>query len=172
MIVLYAKITGVHGVKGEIEMSFPDKDYFNSLPLLNKETPIIINNSIYTILNIKKKNKSFVFALKDIDNRNKAEKLIGYDIFIESEYLPKLDDNTFYRAELIGYKVIDSEGDILGEIVNVYSLPSNEVFEIALENNKKKIISIPFVNAYFGKAQKDKKTITLIVDIKLFEDNL
>lgn len=171
MIVLYAKITGVHGIKGEIEMSFPDKEYFNSLPYLNKDTPIIILNNQYTVLNVKKKNKAFIFSLKEIDNIDKAKELVGQDIFIDSSYLPVLDEDTFYRAELIGYKVLDRENNIVGEIINLYSIPANEVFEIALEDNKKKIVSIPFVNAYFGKANKNEKTIIILVDIKLFEDN-
>ena len=90
-------------------MSFPDKEYFNSLPYLNKDTPIIILNNQYTVLNVKKKNKAFVFSLKEIDNIDKAKELVGQDIFIDSSYLPVLDEDTFYRAELIGYKVLDKE---------------------------------------------------------------
>lgn len=161
MIIFYSKITGIHGINGEVETAFKDKSYFASLPILNKDIPIIINNKEYIILKVKKKNKSFVFQIKDIENIDDAKKLIGFDIYIDSKYLPELDSDTFYEAELIGYKIIDSDKKIYGEILDIYNLPSNYVLNILLTENNK-IISIPFVKAYFGKADKINKTIEII----------
>ncbi len=158
----------MHGLKGEVEISFYDKSYFASLPVLNENTPIIIDGKEFIILKVKKKNKSFVFQIKDIENMDLARELIGCDIYIDSKYLPKLDDNTFYEAELIGYKIIDSEKNIYGEIIDIYSLPSNYVFNILLAENNKKV-SIPFVKAYFGKSDKIDKTIE-IIQKPIFED--
>lgn len=158
----------MHGLKGEVEISFYDKSYFASLPVLNENTPIIIDGKEFIILKVKKKNKSFVFQIKDIENIDLARELIGCDIYIDSKYLPKLDDNTFYEAELIGYKIIDSEKNIYGEIIDIYNLPSNYVFNILLAENNKKV-SIPFVKAYFGKSDKINKTIE-IIQKPIFED--
>ena len=158
----------MHGLKGEVEISFYDKSYFASLPVLNENTPIIIDGKEFIILKVKKKNKSFVFQIKDIENIDLARELIGCNIYIDSKYLPKLDDNTFYEAELIGYKIIDSEKNIYGEIIDIYSLPSNYVFNILLAENNKKV-SIPFVKAYFGKSDKINKTIE-IIQKPIFED--
>lgn len=169
MIIFYAKITGLHGLKGEVETTFSDKSYFASLPVLEKNTPIIINNQTFSLLNVKKKNKSFVFQLKDIDDTDKAQKLIGLDIFVDSSDLPDLDNDTFYEAELIGYKIIDTNDNIYGEITDVYSLPSNYVFEIRLSENNE-IVSIPFVKAYFGEADKVNKTI-IILQKPIFDEN-
>ena len=161
MIIFYSKITGIHGINGEVETAFKDKSYFASLPILNKNIPVIINNKEYIILKVKKKNKSFVFQIKDIENIDDAKKLIGFDIYIDSKYLPELDNDTFYEAELIGYKIIDLDNKIYGEILDIYNLPSNYVFNILIEENNK-IISIPFVKAYFGKTDKINKTIEII----------
>lgn len=158
----------MHGLKGEVEISFYDKSYFASLPVLNENTPIIIDGKEFIILKVKKKNKSFVFQIKDIENMDLARELIGCDIYIDSKYLPKLDDNTFYEAELIGYKIIDSKKNIYGEIIDIYNLPSNYVFNILLAENNKKV-SIPFVKAYFGKSDKINKTIE-IIQKPIFED--
>lgn len=168
MIIFYSRITNLHGLKGEVEISFYDKSYFASLPVLNENTPIIIDGKEFIILKVKKKNKSFVFQIKNIENMDLARELIGCDIYIDSKYLPKLDDNTFYEAELIGYKIIDSEKNIYGEIIDIYSLPSNYVFNILLAENNKKV-SIPFVKAYFGKSDKINKTIE-IIQKPIFED--
>ena len=161
MIIFYSKITGIHGINGEVETAFKDKSHFASLPILSKNIPIIINDKEYIILKVKKKNKSFVFQIKDIEDVEAAKELIGSDIYIDSKYLPELDEETFYEAELIGYKIIDENKNIYGEIVDIYSLPSNYVFNIALEENNK-IVSIPFVKAYFGKTDKINKTIEII----------
>ena len=168
MIIFYSTVSRLHGIKGEVEISFKDKSYFASLPILSKNIPIIINDKEYIILKVKKKNKSFVFQLKDIENIESAKELIGSDIYIDSKYLPELDEETFYEAELIGYKIIDENKNIYGEIVDIYSLPSNYVFNIALAENNKKV-SIPFVKAYFGKADKINKIIE-IINKPIFED--
>lgn len=168
MTIFYSRITNLHGLKGEVEISFNDKSYFASLPVLNENTPIIIDGEEFIILKVKKKNKSFVFQIKDIENIDSAKELIGKDIYIEYEYLPKLDNDTFYEAELIGYKIIDLDKNIYGEIVDIYSLPSNYVFNILLAENNKKV-SIPFVKAYFGKSDKINKTIE-IIQKPIFED--
>ncbi|TKZ35334.1 ribosome maturation factor RimM [Brachyspira catarrhinii] len=168
MIIFYSSIKSLHGLKGEVEISFKDKSYFASLPVLSENTPVIINGKEFIILKIKKKNKSFVFQIKDIENIELAKELIGCDIYIDSKYLPKLDEETFYEAELTGYKIIDENKNIYGEIVDIYSLPSNYVFNIVLAENKKKV-SIPFVKAYFGKADKINKTIE-IIQKPIFDD--
>ena len=168
MIIFYSSIKSLHGLKGEVEISFNDKSYFASLPILSENTPVIINGREFIILKIKKKNKSFVFQIKDIENIELAKELIGCDIYIDSKYLPELDEDTFYEAELTGYKIIDENKSIYGEIVDIYSLPSNYVFNIVLAENKKKV-SIPFVKAYFGKADKINKTIE-IIQKPIFDD--
>ena len=161
MIIFYSSIKSLHGLKGEVEISFNDKSYFASLPVLSENTPVIINGREFIILKIKKKNKSFVFQIKDIEDIKSAKELIGCDIYIDSKYLPELDEDTFYEAELIGYKIIDENKNIYGKIVDIYSLPSNYVFDILLAENGKKV-SIPFVKAYFGKSDKINKTIEII----------
>ena len=161
MIIFYSRISRLHGLKGEVEISFRDKSYFASLPILNENIPVIINGKEFIILKIKKKNKSFVFQIKDIEDIESAKELIGRDIYIDSKYLPELDEDTFYEAELIGYKIIDENKNIYGEILDIYSLPSNYVLDIALAENNKKV-SIPFVKAYFGKSDKINKTIEII----------
>ena len=168
MIIFYSSIKSLHGLKGEVEISFNDKSYFASLPILSENTPVIINGREFIILKIKKKNKSFVFQIKDIEDIELAKELIGCDIYIDSKYLPELDEDTFYEAELTGYKIIDENKSIYGEIVDIYSLPSNYVFNIVLAENKKKV-SIPFVKAYFGKADKINKTIE-IIQKPIFDD--
>lgn len=168
MIIFYSSIKSLHGLKGEVEISFNDKSYFASLPVLSENTPVIINGREFIILKIKKKNKSFVFQIKDIEDIELAKELIGCDIYIDSKYLPELDEDTFYEAELTGYKIIDENKSIYGEIVDIYSLPSNYVFNIVLAENKKKV-SIPFVKAYFGKADKINKTIE-IIQKPIFDD--
>ncbi|WP_300365238.1 ribosome maturation factor RimM [Brachyspira sp.] len=168
MIIFYGKITGIHGLKGEVEIAFSDKSYFDSLHILSKNISVIINDETFVVLNVKKKNKAFVLALKNIDTIEKAKGLIGLDIYIDSSVLPELDEDTFYEAELIGYKIVDTDDNLYGKIVNVYSLPSNYVFEIKLNENDN-IVSIPFVHAYFGKSNKEDKTIQIIKK-PIFED--
>jgi RimM protein, required for 16S rRNA processing len=55
--------------------------------------------------------------------------------------LKKLDVDEYYIHELIGLLVIGENENVIGEIVNVISLTSNDVYEIELIDKRKGFLS-------------------------------
>lgn len=161
MIVFLGTVTGIHGVRGEVELAFRDDCYFASLPLIEAGISVYIDKEPLYITKVKRKPRAFVFSFENIDSVEKASMLIGRDVYVDTEILPKLDKNTFYEAELIGFKVVDKCGKLYANVIDCYNLPSNSVLVLKLIENEN-TVSIPFVSKYFGDADKENKIIEII----------
>ena len=159
MIVFYGNITGVHGLRGEVELYFSNMFSFASFPTLVKNMTVLLSDSHieYKVLAIKTKPRAIVLSLDGINSIEEAQKLRGTPLYIETDDLPSLGDEEFYAAELIGFKIIDDMGDVYGEVVNCYVAPANDVFDIKLLNGT--TLSLPFIDHYFGAVSRENKTI-------------
>lgn len=82
---------------------------------------------------------------KGIDSPEKASQLVGCELQIEAEDLPALPAGQFYGHKLIGLKVIDKNGEVVGETVDILENPANDLFVI--ESPQKEEILIPAVKA-------------------------
>jgi len=162
LIVFYGKITGIHGLKGEIELYFNNTLRLNSLPKLSSGMSVFISDSYipYKILDIKEKPRVIVLTLDKVSDIDTATKLRGSSLFIDTSDLPELDDNTFYESELIGFSIIDDKECVLGSVTDCYIAPASAILECKLTDNR--VVSIPFAHAYFGDINRENKTIILL----------
>lgn len=161
MILFYGTITSIHGLRGEVELAFRDIGYFASLPIIEINTSVYVGGKSLLVLDIKRKPKALVVSFDNIDNVQKARDLVGKDLYVDTDLLPELDNNTFYEAELIGFKIVDLSDELYAIVTDCYSLPSNSVLVLKLIDGEE--VSVPFVSKYFGKISREKKTIEIII---------
>ena len=84
--------------------------------------------------------------LKELDglfNINDVEKYIGYEVYSDQDIT--LDEDEFLVDDLIGLTVYNEQKELIGEVLDVISIPSNDILEI--KTSEKKIL-IPFINDY------------------------
>jgi len=75
--------------------------------------------------------KDFLVArLKGIRDRTAAEQLRNLELFVPRDRLPKLADEEFYHADLIGLAVEDHDGTTLGTITAVHNFGAGDLLEI------------------------------------------
>jgi 16S rRNA processing protein RimM len=65
----------------------------------------------------------FVARVKGVADRNAAEALNGIELFV--------DEEEFYHADLIGLRVENGGGDLLGTIVALHNFGAGDILEIA-----------------------------------------
>ena len=98
----------------------------------------------------------FIIKFKGINNRNQAENLKGYKIFVKFDSIPQLNKDEFHLTQLVNLQVKILEKDkfkIIGKIINLENEKNNLLVVLLFKNNKK--VLIPFV-----------KEIVPVVDIK------
>jgi 16S rRNA processing protein RimM len=136
------KISGVFGIKGWVKVfSFTGyrEDILQYSPWLLKK-----NAAIKTVEVIagQLQNQLVVAQIKGIDDRNAAEMLMGWEIFIDSAQLPAAKKDEYYWSDLIGLQVENIEGVILGVIDSMLETGANDVIVVQGEERQH---AIPFL---------------------------
>ncbi len=88
----------------------------------------------YTIERFQKKNNRAIAKLTEINNKEGIEKLRDQGIFADEEEIQKYNDEFVSSNTIVGCKVINiANGEALGEIVEVWELPANDVWLVQTE---------------------------------------
>ena len=155
---LIAKIRSVYGrngyVKVELFSDFPER--FSELD--NVFADFWGDKKILLIETVKYSGNSFAVKFKDFDDQRDAGVLIGRELFVEKENLVKLEDNNYFIHDLLGSKVFQ-HGEEIGEIIDVLTLPANDVIVIKRENEEE--LLIPIVLEYIDEIDPEKKRLVL-----------
>ena len=136
------KIVNAVGLKGEVKV-YNYSDYKERFAEI--ET-VFVEDKIYTILNTRYMKDVAILKLEGVDDRNGAEALKDKDLYIPEEMLRVLPEDTYYIKDLVGIKVIDTNGEYLGILSEVYQNRAQDLYEIELENKKK--ILLPAVEEF------------------------
>ena len=126
-----AKIISVHGVKGNIRIS----SYAESLSVFKPGSHLILKTADarereYTIRWVKPHSKTTLLSLKEIENRNSAEALIGAALLIEKATLPELEEGTYYWFDIIGLSVYTVKEEYIGKVDSIMPTGSNDVYVV------------------------------------------
>lgn len=90
-----------------------------------------------------------VAKARDIDDRSAAEALKGARIFVARADFPPLDEGEYYWVDLIGLAVLNREGVVLGDVVDLLATgPQQTLVLHQLVAGKTVERLIPFVDAY------------------------
>ena len=130
-------IVAPHGVRGDIRIlpqtehpeQFLDLDYL----LLDDGRTLHLTNARFH-------KRMALVKCREVNNMNEAELLRGKKVFIRTEDLPELEEGEFYVADLLGCKVIDTAGAKIGELKDVISTGSNDVYVVTTAGGKELLV--------------------------------
>lgn len=78
-----------------------------------------------------------------VTTREAAEALRGISLFVARDRLPRLPDDEFYHADLIGLEVFDTGGAALGKVSAVHNHGAGDIIEISPTRHKSALL-LPF----------------------------
>ena len=135
------KISGVFGIKGWIKVfSFTDRkeNILSYSPwLLKKGT----DSKTVAVIDGKLQGKAIVAQLDGINDRDEAASLMGWDIFITPDQLPKAEKDEYYWSDLIGLAVETNLGIQLGVVESLLETGANDV--VIVKGERERVI--PFL---------------------------
>jgi len=120
-------IVNAHGIKGELRVK----------PLAH-EPELLVGSKVYfklrgeyqihSVERARLRGNNLILKLNGINDRNSAEELKG--VFIEKQQieLRPLDKDEYMVLDLIGLQVQTFNGQNIGKLINVLSLPANDVY--------------------------------------------
>ena len=82
-----------------------------------------------------------LLKLKGIDNLTEAEKYKGLYLKIDRKNAKKLEEGTYFIADLLGLEVYTDEGLLLGKVDDIFNTGANDVYVIKDELRKTNLTS-------------------------------
>ena len=128
--VVLGKIVSVHGVRGAVKVYSHTDPLDNVLDYAEWSLNRGSEQRTVSVLGGRVQGRVLVVNLKGIDDRNKAEELVDFEISIASGALPELEDGDFYWHQLEGLQVVNQEGQLLGKVDHLLETGSNDVMVV------------------------------------------
>jgi 16S rRNA processing protein RimM len=137
--LLVGKLHKPHGVRGEMRMSvwtdFPERLEPGKTLYLGGETiPRVISSARWH-------NEVLLITFEGITDRDVVGAFRNYEVFVDADELPDLEEGEIYLHELIGMHVyLEGEQDALGELTGVMETGANDVYIITKEDGSEVLI--------------------------------
>lgn len=152
------KIINTHGLRGEVKIvTWTDSpDVFEGLEFVVAKTRT--EEIRLDIKNVKYQKNNIIAAFEQLTSIEEAEKLKNAVLSVPREELGELPEGVYYIADLIDCEVFD-EGGKIGDLSDVFSTGSNDVYDI--KRDGKKNLLVPIIDGVLKSVDVENKKITI-----------
>ncbi|KAK3606777.1 hypothetical protein CHS0354_018371 [Potamilus streckersoni] len=167
----FAVIIGAHGIKGELK-AVPRTDtpaHYRSVRRVFVKEPD--KDAVgYDTEQVRYLDHSdtFIVRLKNLEDRTAAEKLKGADLLIEDADLPQKAADEVYIHDLMGCRVIGTDGNNYGTVFNYFE---NGVYGTVEAEKDGEVVIIPLAGDTVKAYRTDAKEILIDPPAGLIELN-
>lgn len=126
-MITLGRVVAPHGVRGDLRIR-PDierPEVIGTIPTL------FFGGVPYRVKMAKPHKNIYIVHVDGVDDRNKAEALIGSPVEAAAEALPSLPEGEYYYFQLLGLSVVTEEG-VLGAIKEIIETGANDVYVVAV----------------------------------------
>jgi 16S rRNA processing protein RimM len=155
------KIVGTHALKGALRVYCDAEPESALVPGRKVVLKAPDGAQRQAVINWSRPHKRvWLICLDGIDHIDKAEPLVGCEIFIDRADLPPLEEGTYYWQDLMGLSVTTVDGDFLGRIDSIIPTGANDVYVIAAgQGRKRREILIPAIASVVRVIDLDSRII-------------
>lgn len=152
-------ISSTHGIRGEVKV-FPTTDYAERFEELDEVMLDTGKERIpLRIEGVKYFKQLVILKFEGYDTIESIEKYKGRDLLISREDAAPLEEGEFYICDLIGLRVVSTEGEDLGVLEDVMSTGANDVFVARTPDGKE--LLLPYIDECIREISTEKKCITV-----------
>lgn len=95
---------------------------------------------------------------EDVDDEAEADAIMGCEIYLPLNMLPKLEGNQFYYHEVIGFEIEDQRLGVFGKIVSINDTSAQPLFEVVNGNVE---ILVPMIDQFLVKIDRENKKVIM-----------
>lgn len=158
------RVVGAHGIRGGLKVHA----YAESLSVYETGEGILValpdgSARTMTVQWVRPHGRGLLMALEAVTDRSQAESLRGAELFVDKSRLPALEEDTYYWFDLVGLRVYDTTGALLGRLDKVIPTPGNDIYVVkGKQNGQPREMLIPAIGDVILKIDLEGKT--MIVD--------
>lgn len=135
-----------HGIRGEllVRLDVPGSRTLLDSKRLFLRAPTGVPE-LREFVSVRPIGQNVILRLPDVDDRTAAEGFAGYEVLLARDWLPATEEGEYYIADLVGLRVVGSDGVQLGRVKSVFDAGAAPVLEIAGEREWQVPLAEPFV---------------------------
>lgn len=159
------RITKPWGVKGQLVL-FLDVDSPEDYADLDSAFVEIKGQLVPHFFHIDQLNGNRAVATFEEITPEQAAALVGHELYLPLDLLPKLTGNQFYFHEVKGFRVVDSVYGDIGVIEQVIEYPAQPLFQIMKNDTE---VLVPVIDQVIDRVDRELKTIFITAPNGLIE---
>ncbi|MCC8029074.1 MAG: ribosome maturation factor RimM [Lachnospiraceae bacterium] len=154
-------ITGTHGIAGEVKV-FPTTDDSSRFRKLKQ---VILDTGSeeleLEVARVRFSKQMVILKFREFQNINEVECFRGKSLYVTRENAVKLEKDEYFIADLIGMKVVSTDGEDLGILKDVMQTGANDVY-IAADPGGTELL-LPAIHDCVRKIDMDQGVITVFL---------
>lgn len=136
--IAVGKIRRTHGVRGELvfevytdfpERLIPGKQVFWG----DDYRPAVIAS-------IRKHSEGALLRFEGIESSDTAVQFRNCMVWVKTDELPDLPDGEYYLHQLIGFRVVTEDGNVIGSLVDIMETGANDVYIVKTEDSQTELL--------------------------------
>ena len=158
-------ITKPWGIKGQV-MLFLDVDTPEDYAELDSAFVEVKGQLVPYFFHIDQLNGNRAVVTFEDLTPEQAHSLVGHELYLPLDLLPKLEGNKFYFHEVVGFRVVDSVYGDIGVLQQVIDYPAQPLFQI--DKNGTEVL-VPVIDQVIDKVDRELKTLFITAPNGLIE---
>jgi 16S rRNA processing protein RimM len=141
--ILVGVIGAPHGVRGEVRV----KPFTEDPLALKKYGPLESEDGkTFKLESARIQGDMVVAKFEGISDRDAAAKLTNLQLYVSRDRLPPPDDGEYYHSDLIGLRVEDESGALIGIVAAIPNFGAGDLLEVAREGRDS--VHVPFTDEF------------------------
>jgi 16S rRNA processing protein RimM len=132
---------GAHGVKGTVRIKSFTEEPANVAAYGSVSDEAGARS--FTLEPIGASRGAVLARIEGVDNREAADALAGTRLYVPRSALPTTDEDEFYHADLLGLRVLSTNGEAVGTVSSILPIGETDVLEIDRESGRPSLL-VPF----------------------------
>lgn len=125
-LILAGRLTNTHGIKGQLKADV----YLDSIDYLKTFKRIVINGKDFKLTSVGNAGTLAIVKIAGIDDINTAMEYKGKEFSVYREDA-HLEEGSFFLQDVIGFKVVDQNGNEIGRVKDVFENPAHPIFVVS-----------------------------------------
>lgn len=146
------QIVNTHGIRGEVKI----KPWADSAAFLEEFEELFVDEKPVRVLRSRVHKNCLIATLEGVEDVNAAARLKNKIVYIDRDDAV-LPEGSYFIQDLLGAKVVDEAGTVLGHLDDVMEMPASNVYVVKGERE----ILIPAVPAFVLNTDVEQGIITV-----------
>jgi 16S rRNA processing protein RimM len=129
-LVPLGEIVTTHGLDGWLKL----KPFNPDTTALSSGVKVVLEAAgrpaSFEIEGSKPNKKQFLIKLCGVDGIDEAERWVGAKLFVSEEALDALEPGQYYHYQVVGFEVVQLNGESVGKITSIMSTPGGEIYVV------------------------------------------